>query len=69
METLPYKYYLIMDKHYFSPKMCHKKFENRFTNKNLTSKNVFEKRFLHAEIVSRVQVTIFWKIMKVFIFY
>ena len=28
---------------FFSPKMCRKNFENRFTNKNLTSKNVFEK--------------------------
>ena len=37
----------------FSPKMCHKNFENRFTNKHLTSKNVFEYRFLHGEIISR----------------
>ena len=27
------------------PKMCRKHFENRFTNKNLASKNVFEYRF------------------------
>ena len=30
--------------------MCHKKFDNRFTNKNLTSKNNFEQGFLHVEI-------------------
>ena len=35
-------YYLIMTKHSFSPKMHRKNFENRFTNKNLMSKNVFE---------------------------
>ena len=32
-------------KHSFSPKMCRKHFENRFSNKNLMSKNVFEKGF------------------------
>ena len=31
-------YTLIMIKHFFSPKMCCKNFENRFTNKNLMSK-------------------------------
>ena len=31
--------------------MCRKNFENRFTNKNLTSKNVFDYGFLHGEIV------------------
>ena len=31
--------------HSFSPKMCRKNSENRFTNKNLTSKNVFELGF------------------------
>ena len=41
-----YKYYLIMIKHSFSPKMsrCRKKNENRFTNKKLMSKNVFLNR-------------------------
>ena len=41
-ETSSYKYYLIMIKHSFSPKMCRKNFDNRSTNKNLMSKNVFE---------------------------
>ena len=41
-DTPPYKYYLNMIKHSFSPKMCHKHFENWFTNKNLISKNIFE---------------------------
>ena len=41
-ETPSYKYYLSMIKHSFSPKMCRKNFENRFTNKQLMSKNVFE---------------------------
>ena len=31
-----------MIKNFFSPKMCRKNFENRFTNKNLMSKNAFE---------------------------
>ena len=34
-------------------KCAAKIFENRFTNKNLTSKNVFELGFLHGEIVSK----------------
>ena len=34
-----------MIKHSFSPKMCRKNFENRFTNKKLMSKNVFEMGF------------------------
>ena len=29
-----------MIKHFFSPQMCHKKIENRLTNKNVMSKNV-----------------------------
>ena len=34
--------------------MKHRKiFENRFTNKNLMSKNVFEQGFLNGEIVSK----------------
>ena len=33
--------------------MCRKNFENRFTNKHLTSKNVFEYGFLHGEIISK----------------
>ena len=33
--------------------MCRKNFENRFTNKNLTSKNRFEWGFLNGEIVSK----------------
>ena len=33
--------------------MCRKNFENRFINKNLTSKNVFDYGFLHGEIVSK----------------
>ena len=41
-ETPSYKYYLIMIKHSFCPKMRRKNFENRFTNKNLMSKNAFE---------------------------
>ena len=41
-ESPSYKYYLIMIWHSFSPKMRRKTFENRFTNKHLTSKNVFE---------------------------
>ena len=41
-ETPSYMHYLIMIKHSISPKMCRKNFENRFTNKNLMSKNVFE---------------------------
>ena len=41
-ESSAYKYYLIMIKNSFSPKMCRKKFENRFTNKNLVSINVLE---------------------------
>ena len=36
---------LTMIKHSFSPKMCRKTFENRFINKYLTSKNVFEYGF------------------------
>ena len=39
--------------HSFSPKMCRKNFENLFTNKYLTSQNVFEQGFLHGEIVSK----------------
>ena len=31
-----------MISHTFSDKMCRENFENRFTNKNLMSKNVFE---------------------------
>ena len=31
-----------MIKHALSRKMCRKNFENRFTNKNLMSKNAFE---------------------------
>ena len=38
--------------------MCHKNFENRFTNKNLKSKNVFEQGFLHEKLLAR-EVTIF----------
>ena len=34
-----------MIKHSFSPKMCHKNLENRFKNKDLMSKNVFELGF------------------------
>ena len=34
-----------MIKHSFSPKMCRKNFENRFTNKKFMSKNVFELGF------------------------
>ena len=34
-----------MIKRSFNPKMCRKNFENRFTNKNLMSKNVFELGF------------------------
>ena len=34
-----------MIKHSFSPKMCRKNFDNRLTNKNLMSKNVFEQGF------------------------
>ena len=41
-ETTSYKYYLIIIQYFFRPKMCHKNFENRLTNRNLTSKNVFE---------------------------
>ena len=44
-ETPSYKYYLIMIKHSFSPKMWRKNFENRFTNKNLMSKKFFEEGF------------------------
>ena len=33
--------------------MCRKNFENWFTNKSLTSKNVSEKGFLHGEIVTK----------------
>ena len=44
---------IIMIKHSFSPKMCRKNFENRFTNKTLTSKNVFEQGLLHGEIFSK----------------
>ena len=42
-----------MIQHSFSPKICRKSFENRFTNKNLISKNGFELEFLHGEIVSK----------------
>ena len=34
-----------MNEHSFSPKMCRKNFDNRLTNKNLMSKNVFELGF------------------------
>ena len=33
--------------------MCRKNFENRFTNKTLTPKNVFEQGFLHGEIITK----------------
>ena len=36
---------IIMIKHSFTPKMCHNNFDNRLTNKNLMSKNVFELGF------------------------
>ena len=38
--------------------MCRKKIEYRFTNKNLTSKHVFEQGFLHGELLAR-EVTSF----------
>ena len=34
-----------MIKHSFSPKMCRKNFENRFTNKDLMSKIVLNRDF------------------------
>ena len=34
-----------MIKQSFSPKMCRKNFENRFTNKNFMSKNVLNRAF------------------------
>ena len=39
--------------------MCRKNFENWFTNKYLTSKNVFEQGFLHGEKMLAREVTIF----------
>ena len=47
-----------MIKQSFSPKMCRKNFENRFTNKILTSKNVFDKDFCIEKLLAR-EVTIF----------
>ena len=57
-ETPSYKYYLIMIAHSFSPKMCCKKFENRFTNENLTSKNVLNRDFCMEKLLA-MEVTIF----------
>ena len=59
----------MISKHSFSPKMYCKNFENRCTNKNLTSKNVLEEGFLHGEIVSKGLVTIFPEKLKVLKFY
>ena len=43
-----------MIKHSFSPKMCRKNSENRFTNKNLMSINAFELAFAKArEIIQK----------------
>ena len=43
-----------MIKHSFSPKMCCKNFDNRLTNKNSMSKNVFEQGLCMAyEIIQR----------------
>ena len=48
--------------------MCHKKFENWFTNQNLTPKNVFEKGFLHGKMLAR-EVTVFQEKLEVLMFY
>ena len=53
---------------FLSPKMCRKKFENRFTNKNLTPKSVFELVFLHGQNVSKGS-HYFLRKVKVLIFY
>ena len=43
-----------MIKHSFSPKMCRKNFENRFTNKNLMSKMFLNRDFAQArEIIQK----------------
>ena len=57
-ETPSYKYYLIMIKHYFSPKMYRKNFEYRFTNKNLMFKKFLNRNFAQARQIIQKSLTL-----------
>ena len=48
----------IMIKHSFSPKMCRKNFENRFTNKNLMPKMVLNRDFALAREIIQKSLTL-----------